>query len=211
MGKPSKELQPLPGPAGWSPKKITDVFGRALAGDESVLPELGELLRFPGYGDLLGGNLSQQAELALVSLMAGKNMAFREATLAQLKKMRQELAGPNPTALEKLLVERAVACWLEVQDAALRAAQGADDPVPWLAWRMKRQESTHRRFLSALRTLALVRKLALPTLVSQQVNVTVTPTPQTKAAETARVGREARAEAARPARRPQHSPTNGRH
>ena len=189
MGKPSEELQLLPGPAGWSDKKITDVYGRALRGDESVLPELGELLKVPGYVELFGGNLSRQAELALVLLMDGKRMGFREATLAQLRKLRQELAGQNPTPLERLLVERAVACWLEVQDATLRAVQGADDPVPWLAWRMKRQESTHRRFLSALRTLALVRKLALPTLVSQNVNVTVTPpaspAPQASAAESA--------------------------
>ena len=86
-----------------------------------------------------------------------------------------ELGGPNPTPMERLLVERAVACWLDVQEATLRAVQGADDPLPWLAWRMKRQESTHRRFLSALRTLALVRKLALPVLqeniAKKQVNV----------------------------------------
>ena len=42
--------------------------------------------------------------------------------------MRQELAGENPTALEKLLVERILACWLGVEHADAMLAQTTNAP-----------------------------------------------------------------------------------
>lgn len=90
--------------------------------------------------------------------------------------MRGELAGPNPTPLESLLVGRVVACWLQVQDADLRYVQGQKEcNIAQGEYNQRRQDRAHKRYLSAIRTLARVRKLALPVLqiniAERQVNI----------------------------------------
>src|SRR5262249_18555628 len=100
---------------------------RAHSGDESTLPVLRKMLENPTTMEVLGGNLAQQAELSFIGAAAGKNLAFKEALVRKLALMRAELAGPDPTPLERLLVGRVVACWLQVQDADIRYAQGQKD------------------------------------------------------------------------------------
>src|SRR5205085_2151017 len=91
------------------------------------------------------------------------------AMIRKLELLRAELAGPNPTPLERLLVERVVACWLQVQDADVRYAQAMKQAtMAWSEFHQRRMDRAHRRYLSALKTLAQVRKLALPVL---QVNI----------------------------------------
>ena len=89
--------------------------------------------------------------------------------------MRADLAGPNPTPIERLLVERVVACWLQVQDADVRYAQAKDLSLKWYEYCQRRMNHSHKRYLSAVKTLALVRKLAVPVLqvniAKKQVNV----------------------------------------
>ena len=62
----------------------------------------------------------------LSTSLASDNLAFREAIKQQMKNVRQELAGPAATALEKLLIDRIVACWLQLQTADIAAAQLAN-------------------------------------------------------------------------------------
>src|SRR5205823_4272861 len=115
-----------------------------------------------------GGDLALEAEQSLVRAAAGTNLALKLSLTRKLELLRTELAGPKPTPIERLLVERAVACWLQVQDADIRYAQAKDLGIKWGDYFQNRIDRTHRRFLSALKTLALVRKLAVPVL---QVNI----------------------------------------
>jgi hypothetical protein len=124
--------------------------------------------KVPAIVDILGGNLAELAEESLVKAAAGQNLAFQEALTQKLKLLRDELAGPNPTPLERLLVERVVACWLQVQDADVRCAQAKDTSIKWAEYLQRRMTYAHKRYLSAIKTLALVRKLNLPVL---QVNI----------------------------------------
>jgi hypothetical protein len=142
---------------------------RAQDGDESTLPALRKLLENPAAVEMFGGNLAQQAELSFIEAATGKNLMFKEALARKLELMRAELAGPDPTPLERLLVERVVACWLQVQDADVRYAQGQKDCTLALGeYQQRRVDRAHKRYLSAIKALALVRKLALPVL---QVNI----------------------------------------
>jgi hypothetical protein len=45
---------------------------------------------------------------------------IKETLCRNLELLRAALAGPNPTPIERLLVQRVVACWLQVQNASLR-------------------------------------------------------------------------------------------
>jgi hypothetical protein len=157
---------------------IINFLKRAESGDKSTLPVLREMLQQPGAVDLLGGDLARQAERSLIEAAAGKNLAFKEALTRKLELMRAELAGANPTPLERLLVERVVACWLQVQDADVRYAQARGDcTLAQADYYQRRMDRAHRRYLSAIKTLALVRRLALPVFLAQvniagkQVNV----------------------------------------
>jgi hypothetical protein len=56
-----------------------------------------------------------------------------------------------------------------VQDADVRYAQGQGSlTIKQNDYHQRRMDAAHRRYLSALRTLAVVRKLAVPVL---QVNI----------------------------------------
>jgi hypothetical protein len=69
------------------------------------------------------------------------------------------LAWPdsNPTPLERLLVDRIVVCWLQLD--RLPAKMGS--------LILRRQTHAHRQFLTAVQTLAIVRPLQ-PGLVGHE-------------------------------------------
>src|SRR5262245_47520359 len=152
-----------------APDELRELLKRAQKGDASTLPVLRKMLQDPHRVDLFGGDLARQAEHSLIEAIAGDNLLFKEALLRKLELLRAELAGPNPTPVERLLVERVVACWLQVQDADVRYAQGQRDcTLAQGDYRQRRMDRAHQRYLSALKALALVRKLAVPVL---QVNI----------------------------------------
>lgn len=155
--------------------EIAQLLERASTGDETTVPRIRELLKSPEAVGLLGGELAEQVLLAFTRHMAGKNVGFREATRRKLELLRAELAGNNPTPVERVLVERVLACWLQVQDAELRAAQATDATIKQADFHQRRMDATNRRLLAAVKTLALVRKLAVPVLqvniAKKQVNV----------------------------------------
>ena len=87
--------------------------------------------------------------------------------------MALELAGENPTPLEVLLSERVASLWVlvELQEALLAGWYHKPNAVsPAFVLQMARlQESSNRRYLGAIKTLAQVQKLQGPSRV--QVNI----------------------------------------
>ena len=149
-------------------EELRNFLRRAQGGDESTLPALRKMLQDPAAVRMFGGDLAHQAEHFFIEAAAGDQLAFREALTRKLELLRAELAGPDPTPLERLLVERIVACWLQVYDADLRYAQAENLSIEWREYYQRRMDRAHRRYLTAIKTLALVRKLAVPVL---QVNI----------------------------------------
>jgi hypothetical protein len=69
-----------------------------------------------------------------------------------------------------------VACWLQVQNADILLAQHEPNlTLAQVEYHQSRCDRAHKRYLSAIKTLATVRKLALPVLqvniAERQVNV----------------------------------------
>ena len=91
---------------------------------------------------------------------------------------RSELEGPNPTPIERLLAERASLCWFIVNRYENAYANADGWNISQADLQHRKIDKAHARFLSAVRTLAQVRKLALPTLqvniAKNQVNVAET-------------------------------------
>jgi len=158
-------------PAG--PDELRALLKRARRGDTSTLPALKKMMQDPDAVERYGGNMDWQAEHSYIAAAAGDDLVFAEALARKLALLRAELAGPSSTPIERLLAGRVVACWLQVQDADIRYAQAQKDlSIPWGEYYQRRMDRAHRRYLSALKTLAVVRKLAIPVL---QVNMTTGP------------------------------------
>jgi hypothetical protein len=150
-------------------QELEKIIERARKGDETTLPVLRQLFKDPRAVDRLGGDLARQAEYSLIRAAAGKDAALREALERKLELLRADLAGPAPTPLERLLVERVAACWLQLHYAETLIAQQAQNFSLVQAEHYDRmRDSAHKRYLSAIKALALVRKLAVPVL---QVNI----------------------------------------
>jgi len=154
---------------------LRDLLKRAAIGDTATVPAIRRLLENPENIEMFGGNLARCAQRSFVDAISSKDISVREAIHAKLAGMRKELLGEKPTAVEVLLVERIVACWLQVQDAEIRTAQAKDMTFKQADFHQRRMDATSKRYLSAIKALALVRKLAVPAfqinLAKKQVNV----------------------------------------
>jgi hypothetical protein len=105
------------------PKELKKLLQRARNGDEKTLPAVREIFRDPAAVERLGGNLAWQAEYSLVRAALGEDLVAREALTRKLELLRAELNGPASTPLERLLVDRVVACWLQLHHADIVLAQ----------------------------------------------------------------------------------------
>jgi hypothetical protein len=159
-------------------KDILAVLERAQEGDRSALPELKTFIhRVPK--DVRVINLAKMAEESLLTSSVGKDLMTKELMSRELETMRQEIAGPSPTPLERLLVERVVACWHQLQDAEIIYHQNRKKlTIRQSEYHQRRLDRLHRRYLSAIRTLVQVRKLLKPgvpqvaqiNIAEQQIN-----------------------------------------
>src|SRR5262249_34596919 len=114
-----------------------------------------------------GGDQAFQVERALLEGVSPGNVAVREAILASQDLMRKALEGPNPTPLERLLCSRVATCWLQAHLADTTISQMEKVTLQQGRYYHECRDRAHRRFLSACRTLAQVRQLALPVLMAQ--------------------------------------------
>lgn len=101
------------------------------------------------------------AESAFVGeITRDQDLATKELLKHQLESMRMEVAGEYPSPLERLLAERVVATWLEVQLFSGLYAKGIKNKTMSQGeHRQKRLEGAHRRHLSAVKALAQIRKM----------------------------------------------------
>jgi len=111
----------------------------------------------------------------LAKTASGGNKLVQEAIVERSRLVALELAGENPTPLEVLLSERVASLWVlvELQEALSSAwysgqTKGKTSPA-FMLQMVRLQESAHRRYLQAIKTLAHVQKLRGPSRL--QVNI----------------------------------------
>ena len=142
--------------------KLQDLSDRAQDGDEEAALNIRKILDgSPDLAWLFIKGPAKIAESALINEMTKDgDLASKEFLTHQLESMRVEVAGENPSALQRLLAERVVATWLEVQlFEALYAVGMKSGTFKQDDHCQKRLDRAHRRHLSAIRTLAQIRKL----------------------------------------------------
>ena len=143
-----------------SPLDAADRLARA--GKDGALTHLQSVLdKHPDvwkrYGDV-----AASLERGWADQIAGGEPLVRESILKASAATKAELLGPDPTPLDRLLVDRLAAAMLQQQHADwldLALVKSGDLASPTAAFVLKRQDAAHRRTLRTARTLATVRKL----------------------------------------------------
>ena len=148
--------------------KLEKLSDRVADGDKKARGELRRALRESGPEVVReASELARIGQWALIKTAARGKALAEEALVVRLEMMRSEIAGPDPSPLEFLLVEKIVSAWMltELLDLLLSAQLLTELPKKqrmshsflkfYLGW----QERAHRWLLSSIRELARVRRL----------------------------------------------------
>jgi len=141
--------------------EIKAVAARAMSGDAAAVPRLREILaEYPTISQS-HGNVAAHAERAWLDLAAGNDLYLRECVVKFAEDLRTRLTRPTASPVERLLVERAVACWLQMHYVAAAEAHaiGAKEGPRLLEYRAKRQARAQRMFQASLSALVTMQKL----------------------------------------------------
>lgn len=154
---------------------------RAEKGDAQAMSELRETVGHDGAWDSFADMVTATEE-AQIKAIAGDNLIFAESLKRQVARLKAELGGPACTPMERLIVDRIAVCWLQTNYADAIYAQGQKDlSIRQGEYYQRRQDRAQRRFLSAIKSLAYVRKLPLAVLqvnIDKQVNIAGGPPPE---------------------------------
>jgi hypothetical protein len=147
--------------------KLMALIDRAQDGDEEALPVLREVLdEAPEIARIV--DLARNVERSIIEKMSGDDVFTQEAMPRNLKAMKREIAGENPSPLERLLAERITVCWLELQYFhAIYTQNLGSFSLAQSDFHQRRIDKAHRRYISSIKALAQIRKMG-PAL---QINI----------------------------------------
>jgi hypothetical protein len=154
--------------AGW----LTAMSQRAGAGDEEASQALIEACRtVPKLWEIMS-TLSSMAVRSWVDLLAADRPGAgvtRRTIEKEIERKRNEVAGANPSPLERLLAERVALCWVAVTHADAQYTRKLKEGMSFREgeYYSKRCEQTQQQLLKAIESLARVRRLLTP----MQINI----------------------------------------
>ena len=142
--------------------RLQDLLGEAEEGTRKAVPEIREILR--DNPDLAWRHidLAKVTEWHLINKISkDKDLATRETLSRQFAAMRAEIAGENPSPLERLLAERVVATWLQIQlfEGLYALSMSKSMTLAQGEYEQKRLDRAYKRHMTAIRTLAQIRKM----------------------------------------------------
>jgi hypothetical protein len=146
-----------------------DTCAKARAGDPAALAKLPEMVAVKGWADWMG-DLGRQATARAIDRAVGGDPVWREAVTQRVAGLWKSLAGPEPTALDDLLLRRIVNSWVAVHAVELvQAIRPPRDPRQ-AAYLDRRVSQAQRRLTDACRALAAVRRRPVVLQVNAAVN-----------------------------------------
>jgi hypothetical protein len=129
---------------------------RAERGDQGALTELREVATPAGLAGVMG-DLPLQAVTAMVRRLYGKErLASRAGLEERARLVSDELAGPNPSPVLRLLAEAAGVAWLHYH--ALELIQARQDGMSLEPGIERMLTEAQKRYLRALRELVTLRQ-----------------------------------------------------
>lgn len=91
---------------------LKELTARANVGDNAALMELRDALKQRPEIVQHAGDLARLAEFIWIDLATGGDALLKESVAQHLHKLRLELMGAQPTAMERMLVDHVAACYL---------------------------------------------------------------------------------------------------
>ena len=144
---------------------IQTLVQRAQAGDHGSVIALRTYLDANPSVWQSAGDLAAQTEKILIGIVSGSDLLRTECLTRKLEALKADLAGPNPTPVEKLVIARIAIAWLQVHSADLEATAMLirDNGATTLSvYAQKRLDSANRRYLQCLRSLEILRRINRP-------------------------------------------------
>jgi hypothetical protein len=185
-------------------ESIRATVERAKQGDAEALPALREFLDTNPEWWRQYGDMGAEVEMAWIALICGADLVMRESLTRTVAHMKSELATESSTPLESLLISQIVSTWLQTQYADAASARMQHPSFPLASFMLRRQDSATRRYLAAIRALALVRRLLPQQVRRPTADGSVGSAPQSNHFTTLRAEKRRKVEAPR-------APSNGRH
>lgn len=171
--------------AGDGIERLRELSDKAEGGDKEARAELRRAVAEASPAAIArASDIARRSDALLARTISAGEPLMQEALLARLGRMREEIAGENPSPLEAMLSARVASGWLLVEVLeALVAAQyqrprdgeeAARVPPSYVLQMSRILESATRRHMQAIQTLARVRKLQANTPAVQyntQINL----------------------------------------
>ena len=107
-------------------------------------------------------DLAEATETAYIATVTGGDQTLGKSLRAKLRAMEAELGMDGSGPLERLLVRRISLTWLQVHHLDLLLAQVGPENLRDMKYVGGMRNRAHRRMLTAIKSLATIRKL-LPT------------------------------------------------
>jgi hypothetical protein len=147
-------------------EQIRLLVAGAKVGDERTLPALRVLLsRRPDHLGKLGiADFTVKA--AAIAAGGAQDVLIRDLFVKEIEATAAQLAGPDASTLERLLCQRVALAHFDAlhRDIAAIEAEANNCSRERAEFLTRLRDRATARFLAACRSLAVVRKLALPTL-----------------------------------------------
>ena len=141
--------------------RLKELTEKAQNGDKKAVSGIREILeRSPDLAWRFT-DVGMVAEWSLIErITKEKDLASKEMMSFQLESMREEIAQSSSSPLERLLAQRVVASWLQVQlFEGLYVQNMGNLSIRQADYYQKRLDRAHKRHLSAVKTLAQIHKL----------------------------------------------------
>jgi hypothetical protein len=151
-------------------KKLERLLPKVQGGNAKALDELRPILDKTVLWEYIG-DLGRRVQESWLEAMAGQNKLVREAFEKRATEMHRELLSDGDSQLERLLVDRVIATWIQVcyaDSAYANALKGDGHTLQLGTYLQERQDRAHTRHLKAIKALASVRRLLVPAV---QVNI----------------------------------------
>jgi hypothetical protein len=144
-------------PAGPDREEFDALVERVEAGDAAAVKDLRKLLRaYPVIWDRLT-DLPCQAEEAMLNLVAGTSPLLKASMRCRLDALREELGAQVASPLDRLVMERVVLTWLDVNITHIAHLLPRDRKAEEKHWQ-QRHGRAQRRHLRAIELAAKLGK-----------------------------------------------------
>ncbi|MBF6590685.1 MAG: hypothetical protein IVW57_09160 [Ktedonobacterales bacterium] len=162
---------PAQTPQALTEAQVSDLLDKSQHGDKKAWSALKTHLAKAPDWETLYPTPAEHARACILDAVLRDNHFVKEAWDRRARAMIKDLAGPNPTPLERILCERVATCWLDMSLAEMNYASRAKDGMTFAAgeYYQKQEDRAHKRYLTACLALAKVRRLLAP--VAQQINI----------------------------------------